>query len=356
MSSLGQLASAIGQALGSLMSAASGGSGSSDTPTTPTTGTTGCTTSYYDTSDPSVPSEDPCAIYVPTTTLGTTSSSTDSSIQSLLDALNGTPGGSLNGSSGSVGSTDTSGTALNPDVTTASSTGSFNPFGNLPVATSTAGLSGSIELASTSATFVTNDIQGNVETASFFGGDTISGFVSNLVGSWCTSRPWASGFIASIIPPSFFDGLCTNGGFTVGAPQPAANGSAAGSDSGITETQATGYVSLTQTPVDQTQTQTQPATAVIQTASASTTPYIPGRVDIWAVPPSVPLGARTTIFWNTENVSNCTETSPDGSFSQTSLSGGAATVPLTEPTTYTISCLDSQQNPVTDYVTVDISD
>ena len=73
------------------------------------------------------------------------------------------------------------------------------------------------------------------------------------------------------------------------------------------------------------------------------------------MPATVPLGARTTIFWNTENVTNCTETSPDGSFSQTSLSGGAATVPLTEATTFTISCLDSQQNPATDYVTVSIA-
>jgi hypothetical protein len=94
---------------------------------------------------------------------------------------------------------------------------------------------------------------------------------------------------------------------------------------------------------------------VLQQATAPTAPVLPPRVDIWAVPTSVPLGARTTIFWNTENVANCTETSPDGSFKQNSLSGGASTVPLTEATTYTISCLDSQQNPQTDYVTVTIS-
>jgi hypothetical protein len=82
---------------------------------------------------------------------------------------------------------------------------------------------------------------------------------------------------------------------------------------------------------------------------------LPARVDIWAVPASVPLGARTTVFWNTENVTNCTETSPDGNFNQTSLTGGAATVPLTGPTVFTISCLDSQHNPTTNYITVRIS-
>jgi hypothetical protein len=114
-------------------------------------------------------------------------------------------------------------------------------------------------------------------------------------------------------------------------------------------------VTLTQTPTNQHLNSTgAPSHPQVQQAVPVTTPVVPGRVDIWAVPPSVALGARATIFWNTENVSNCTETSPDGSFRQTSLSGGAATVPLTEPTTFTISCLDSGQNPTTDYVTVNI--
>ena len=226
---------------------------------------------------------------------------------------------------------------VNPDLTTtADVTGTF-VAPNSQTGTTTPGLSGGIQTTGTGATFTANNVQDNTETSAFFGGDTIGGFVSNLVGGWCHSRPWAGGLIASIIPPSFFDGLCSSGGFAVGTP------TAAVATSGSTNQTS---VVLTQTKVQQT-TPTQ--------TTLPTTQLIPARVDIWAVPSTVPLGARTTIFWNTENVTNCTETSPDGSFSQTSLSGGAATVPLTEATTFTISCLDSQQNPATDYVTVSIA-
>jgi len=63
-------------------------------------------------------------------------------------------------------------------------------------------------------------------------------------------------------------------------------------------------------------------------------------VSIWAVPPSVPSGARASIYWNTQGVTQCSETSSDGSFIQITLSGGAATAPLTSATTtFTISCL-----------------
>jgi hypothetical protein len=78
-------------------------------------------------------------------------------------------------------------------------------------------------------------------------------------------------------------------------------------------------------------------------------------VDIWAVPAAVPLGARTTIFWNTQGVTNCTETSPDGSFNQNSLSGGAATVPITGATTFSISCDAPDGSHVTGYVVVNLA-
>jgi hypothetical protein len=78
-------------------------------------------------------------------------------------------------------------------------------------------------------------------------------------------------------------------------------------------------------------------------------------VDIWAVPASVPLGTRTTIFWNSKNAQSCVETSPDGSFSHSSLSGGGATVPLSGATTFTISCQAPDGTHATDYVTVNLS-
>jgi hypothetical protein len=102
----------------------------------------------------------------------------------------------------------------------------------------------------------------------------------------------------------------------------------------------------------QTQTVAQPAPT---SSAATTTTSTPAQAQIWAVPASVPLGARTSVFWNTQGVTNCTETSPDGSFTENSLSGAAATVPLTGATTFTISCVDPSGNPVTNYVTVEIS-
>jgi hypothetical protein len=96
-----------------------------------------------------------------------------------------------------------------------------------------------------------------------------------------------------------------------------------------------------------------PSTPAAPVATSSG-PYVEPQADIWAVPSSVPLGARTTVFWNAKGVTSCTETSPDGSFSQSSLSGGAATVPLSGPTTYTISCTTPAGGHITNYVTVQL--
>ena len=362
MGSLGQLAQTIGQLLGQLMKPSSdSGSGAGSGAGAPgTTGGLPCPNGY---SQVSTPTSDPCAYYVAPGS-GTTGISTTTT-QNLLDALNGSNGsigttsnagnttiGQINNALGGSGSTpnpsnpNSGTTGLNGNLTPgATVTGTFGPQGsqntnNVP---NDAGLSGGIQTTGTGATFVTNQVQGNTQTSSFFGGNTIAGFVSNLIGGWCQSRPWAGGFIASIIPPAFFDGLCTQNGFAIGPP-PVPTNTASGAS-------AQTSVVLTQSPVQQAAHQP----SVVQQTIASSTPLIPPRVDIWAVPPTVPLGARTTIFWNTENVTNCTELSPDGSFNQSSLSGGAATVPLTEPTTFTISCLDSQHNPATSYVRVTIS-
>ena len=322
------LLKAAGDLLGKLMSG--GGSGSGSSAATPaTTAATTCPNGYYQTS---TQTSDPCAYYVPVTTIATSSIDTNA----LLNALNASSTDLTN-----LTNTNTNtNTNLNSDLsTTADVTGTFQSP-NSQTGTTTPGLSGSIQTTGTGATFIANNVQSNSETSAFFGGEGVAGFIGNLVGGWCTARPWASGFIASIIPPAFFDGLCTKGGFTVGAPATAA----------AVSSQASG--TLTQTPVA---TQAARPQSTLQQAITPTATLIPPRVDIWAVPSTVPLGARAEIFWNTENVTNCTETSPDGSFTQTSLSGGAATVPLTGPTTFTISCLDAGQNPVTDYVTVSIS-
>jgi hypothetical protein len=171
-------------------------------------------------------------------------------------------------------------------------------------------------------------MQSNTTVAGFYGSDTFGGQQpQGLAAGLCRSRPWASNFLSVVIPPSFFDGLCTWRGYQVGTPPPPAP-------------------TLQQTHVTSKPATVQPAT---------TTPAIPARVDIWAAPASVPLDTRTSIFWNTQSVSDCIETSPDGSFNHSTLSGGAATVPITGPTIFTISCIASDGSPVTDSVTVNLS-
>ena len=197
------------------------------------------------------------------------------------------------------------------------------------------GVFGNILVDQNGATIFASTINSanNSETSGFYGSGTVSGQSQSFAGQLCQNRPWASNFLANIIPSSFFDSLCQWGGYQVGQPpQP--------------------QVTLVQQTTQPAKPAPKPVTT---TTTATSTPAVPAQVEIWAVPSAVPLGARTSIFWNTQNATNCSESSPDGNFSQSSLSGAASTVPLTGATTFTISCLDQGGNPVTDYVTVRIS-
>lgn len=196
------------------------------------------------------------------------------------------------------------------------------------------GARGDINARPVGATVVagSRDTQGNVEVAGFFGGETFSGQGGGLVASWCKSRPWASNFLGKIITPTFFDNICKSRGYQVGTPPPPP------------------AVTLQQTKKPAATT----ATTTTKAKATTTTPTVPPKVDIWAVPASVPLGGRTSIFWNTQGVTSCTETSPNGGFSQNSLSGGAATQPITTATTFSISCLAPDGSPVTASVTVNL--
>lgn len=197
------------------------------------------------------------------------------------------------------------------------------------------GVAGDILLLNGGATIYSSsqNLANNTGVAGFFGSDTFNGQQpQGIAAQMCQARPWAGGFWGSILPVSFFDGLCSARGYQVGPPP----------------TPSAPVVQLQQTTPA-------PKPAAPAPAATSTTPSVKPVVQIWAVPSSVPLATRTSIFWNTQGVTECTETSPDGSFNQNSLSGGAATVPLTNATTFTISCLDADGNPVTSYVTVNLS-
>lgn len=287
-----------------------------------------------------VPSTDPCAYYVPPTSkslldLGTTGLSGS---QELLDALD--EGSALNvsdkllGASGQLPEefateTETSTDTEQENTKSSSSTIGTNLSGQQVSLQS--GTRGDIVITKDGATFVAQarDQGANTEVAGFYGSDAYSGQSQGIIAGMCKNRPWASSVVSFVIPPVFFDSLCAWRGYQVGAP------------------------ALPSRPVVE-KTTTSPASPK-DAASKQRTPTVEPRVEIWAVPDKVPLGTRTSVFWNTSGVESCSITSPDGNFNETSLSGGAATVPLSGPTTFTISCLSPEGTPITDYVEVGLA-
>lgn len=333
-------------------------------------------TQYYQVS---VPTTDQCAYYVPPTSnqlLGS-NLNTDTS-QSLLDALSGGTGSglesALGGETGSSGKSSGIGDVLSEEDATddegeseplsvseqllggllggkgkegatseggkVSSTGKEVDVSGVSntKAKTTSGTHGDIEVTDTGGTIYAGarDAETNTEVAGFYGS---SGGVQpqGLVAQLCQNRPWADSVVAYVIPSSFFDGLCTWRGYQVGKPAPPSD-----PVSEVASETAKGT---------QTQTKTAPETG----KKTPRVPAVPPEVDIWTVPPRVPLGSRTSVFWNAKGVDSCAITSPDGSFNESTLTGGAATVPLTGPTTFTISCLTEEGEPVTDYVIVNLT-
>lgn len=309
---------------------------------------TGCSQYYQVT----VPSSDPCAYYVPPTSASLSTNTLDSSAaNTLLGALDGSSelssalGGELavpsnvsdiiDTSESGTGSANTSvqtQTGSQAQAQTGAAGDLSGQSANLQPSTQ-----GDIQVSGTGATVVANarDPQSNTEIAGFYGSDTFGGSQpQGLVATMCQSRPWSNSVVSFIIPPSFFDSLCAWRGYTVGSPAPVAP----------TQTQTT----LQQQPQQQVSqsTQQQP-----QQQAGEVDP----EVDIWAVPTSVPLGARTSIFWNSSGVESCVLSSSDGSFSEDERSGGASTVALSGETTFTIKCTAEDGTEVTDKTIVNIA-
>lgn len=189
-----------------------------------------------------------------------------------------------------------------------------------------------ITLSAAGATIETGvrDTSGNIEVSAFFGGSAVGGASPSIVAQrMCLVRPWQNPFVSSVIPSSLFDGLCTGKNYQAGiaAAQAPAKAPAVPKNSAAPAKKA-----------------------------APVAPTEPASVSIWAVPESVSLGARTTIYWIAKGVQSCTETSPDGSFrhDNTINLNGASTVPLTGNTVYTISCITPDGGHITDYVTVKV--
>lgn len=215
-------------------------------------------------------------------------------------------------------------------LVTSSSTGGQSGGEAAPVVPTgaTSKLTGVIKVGEAGATILANLRDGVSEVAGFFGGGAFGPQASqSVVGRLCATRPWAkTGLLASLVPNAFFDTLCTKAGYQVGVVTPQR-----GAGGGSTPKKAT-----------------QPAPAKIKPGSLG-----PVEVDIWAEPASVRLGTRTYIFWNSKGVLDCTVTGPN--FTQTGVSGGASTVPLSGATTYSIECAAPDGTKASDTVTVHLA-
>ena len=290
-----------------------------------------------------VPSTDPCAYYVPPTSNSLLQTSGldalgSSGSEGLLDALD--EGSALNVSdellsgSGQLPEELTSQTGTTTEDEPEETASSSQTTGNLTAqqVNLQSGTRGDIVMTKSGATIYAQarDAGANTEVAGFYGSDTYGGQSQGLIAGMCKNRPWARSVVSIVIPPAFFDSLCSWRGYQVGAPAP--------------PSQPVLEKKKTSTP-----------SAPPSDTEAAYVPEVPPKVEIWAVPEKVPLGTRTSIFWNTSGVESCSITSPDGSFNETSLSGGAATVPLSGPATFTISCLSPSGVTVTDYVLVSLA-
>ena len=311
------ITSLLGQAMQQIMGAlqGGGGGGGSGSGYTPDSSLAGCT-DYYQVSTPST---DPCAIYSPSALLDAGSTGSSGIADSLLGAL-----GSPNPSNVSSGILDT--------IKNVTGTGSSTQENAQAPTPGNQGLSGDLRVANAGATIFANLREGLSEVAGFFGGST--GGVSQALsaaGRLCATRPWEGGIAGASIAPAFFDGICKLSGYQVGAITPTQSGqvrnvpgASSGSNSG------------NQQP--------------IQFGVASD---VPPEADIWAEPASVRLGTRTYIFWRAQGVVSCAATGPN--FSQNSFSGGASTVPISGPTTFSIECLTGASTTISDSVTVQIA-
>lgn len=323
---LSQLSQLVQQLMGA-MKGGGGGGGGGMPPTD--SGATGCTTYYQVT----VPSSDPCAIYNPSGVLDAAGGSGGSSgvADGLLDALGGS--GSQNPSNVSDKLLDTTkNTTGGTQTNTATKTPAATTNASSSVKAAAPGLSGDVRIGSAGATIIANLRQGMSEVAGFFGGSTGGASQAlSAAGKLCASRPWAGSFVSNVIPTSFFDGLCEWRGYQAGVAMP-------------TNTSKTSTI----TPTSGSTASQQQGISLQPSAS-----NVPPEVDIWAEPASVRLGTRTYIFWNARGVASCKGSGP--SFSQNTLSGGASTVPITGPTTFTIECLSTASTTIKDSVTVQIA-
>lgn len=247
------------------------------------------------------------------------------------------------------------------------------------------------------------DVSTNSEVAGFYGNTAATqGERTSLAGRLCTSRPWASGVIARIISPTFFDGLCNRFGYStepvaatpqqntvqrpVVSPQQGEVTVAASSDAvggpGISCVPAivrpgtevtlsfscapgekvngvSGFAIANNAVAETTVFPSQTTRYAIRCSDAAVyqcaVQVVNPRLSIVAEPQEVQLGARTVIRWQSEDVQEdtCTVTGP--SFSERGGYGAASTVPINDTSTFTYTCVGLDGATTTEKVVVDLA-
>lgn len=246
----------------------------------------------------------------------------------------------------------------------------------------------------------------NTEVAGFFGSNASgeSGG-SGLVGRVCASRPWANSFLSRFVSDSFFDGLCRRLGFSAGAavvneplnttaaervaverteavkqnpttatgearttgitcsPNVVRVGAQATLDfsckAGASLTAVAGFSAKSYTdttavvsPGRTTKYGIQCSDGIVYTCTVE---VIDPKLSIWAEPKEASLGSRVEVYWSASDVvaDTCIVRGP--SFNERGATGGAATVPIYDPSTFTLSCLARDGATTTASVIVDLA-
>lgn len=309
-----------------------GGGGGSGTGPDGTGGPTGCG-SYVATSDVTQVSTSNtggvCYYYQsPVSSLLSGNDTTNGNGLSLSEQLNALTDNNANTlTNNNANTSDTLNRQLNARVSTSTPTTTRTILTQGVQGALISGIRGDMQVFGNGVTILAAsvDASGNSSTAGFYGASSVTGQPVNTIVNLCKGRPWSKHMLSYALPPTFFDSLCIMRGYSVGTAPAAA-----------------------------------PSVKIVQkvaTSSAATTtaPVLPPKVSIWSVPPTVPLGSRTSIFWTSQGVKDCTITSPDGAFSQTAPAGSASTVALTKTTAFTIACVAPDGKPFTDSVTVNLS-
>jgi PKD repeat protein len=180
-----------------------------------------------------------------------------------------------------------------------------------------------------------HDTDGRTGVAGFYGYNAVQGVTpTDLARQMCTARPWANSSATAIIPPSFYDSICTARGYN---PSATTDNSASNSENaaGTSKIKNTGAIEQTSSAGKTTGTTSVKVQTTLPGPVLVTTPV---SIFISAVPARIRLGARSTIYWSAKGVTSCVESSEDGSFNGNTLNGAASTVALYGNTEFTITC------------------